>query len=464
MQVIQIFFLVVFFIALDNFLYGQNYPCPLRDCECIKKKADQAAENPEAFKKALDLYFAVIACDKNLRAQVEKNIEILFDKIDKLRIKESRERLRAIAAEANAKRMAQLARKNEDIAKAEAKKAAAAEKEARQQAKLAEQEKLKAQEVLSKIYFYEGRFGLASEETEDGIRFGFIDKNLNTKIEFKYVQALPFDNGFAKVQYYGSNILIDTTGFQFFIPEDITQLEPHVVYNAFDFRNKHLDSIPIEVFKYAYPQRLNALLLSQNQLKYVPSEIQKFQNLTHLDLSGNELTELPASIEKLKQLTYLDLSNNPWSKIPSEIGQLQNLVSLNISKGSFQVPSAAFLGEEIIYPAVIWELPSDICQLHNLVNLILDRNNLKKLPEGIGQLQHLKKLNLSDNSLRKLPISIGELENLQSLNLSSNQLNELPSEISQLINLNRLDLSDNPIPKEKVEALRQAMPWCDIIF
>jgi len=91
--------------------------------------------------------------------------------------------------------------------------------------------KRKVNKVLSKIYFYSDHFGLSYDGNAIyGLGgYGFIDRQLNTKIDFKYQEALPFDEtGFAKVKrQVGMNnkyFLIDTFGVEFSLATDIEHL------------------------------------------------------------------------------------------------------------------------------------------------------------------------------------------------------------------------------------------------
>jgi hypothetical protein len=96
--------------------------------------------------------------------------------------------------------------------------------------------------------------------------------------------------------------------------------------------------------------------------------------------------------------------------------------------------------------ALVGELPSELCELRNLENLVVKENNMKgSLPEELGRLHTLKKLVLSRNQFcGQIPPSIGNLENLLILDLSFNRLTGiLPYEIVGLKSVMKMDLSDN---------------------
>jgi len=296
----------VFCLLGTGGLIAQNgdSPCVTSDCRCILKKADKQADGQQ-FEKALNLYFAAFACDGTLTGEAEQRIQVLFSKLDKLR-KVSLEN----------------------------------EREARRIAEEATIRKNRAEAVLDRMYFYNDRFGQAYDKNTG--KYGFIDKNLNVRIEFHYDAAQPFDEtGFAKVKkdsavttldaasYEEKTIqveyfqLIDTFGTEYPLANNVAQLDSRVT--ALDLRNQSLQEVPPEVF--AQPQ-LRVLLLSGNQLSTLPSEIGAMKNLQTLDLRANRIFVLPSEIEGLKNLKQILLpgqvqaadtrtlrSRMPWCKI-----------------------------------------------------------------------------------------------------------------------------------------------------
>jgi hypothetical protein len=174
--------------------------------------------------------------------------------------------------------------------------------EAEQEKEITAREKLRsdslAQAILDKIYFYNNRFGLAYDKNKRG--YGFIDRNLNTKIEFKYNEALPFDDiGFAKVKRYDEegnpiDYLIDTLGRKYRVAYEVEQLKAGIV--ALDLRNRQLNRLPNTVFQHT---DLQVLLLSDNQLTSLPPEIGQLNNLQELYLRDNPIpSDQRASIRR----------------------------------------------------------------------------------------------------------------------------------------------------------------------
>jgi Leucine rich repeat/WG containing repeat len=275
----------------------------------------------------------------------------------------------------------------------------------------------KANAVLEKIYFFKDRYGLAYDKSK--YRYGFIDKTLNTKIDFKYEEALPFDNlGFAKVKRDKSYYLLDTLGTEYPLATELSQLLPRVT--ALDLRGKGLDSFPSLVLANT---QLKVMLLAQNKLKSIPAELGELRNLQSLVLGFNQLTEVPAELGRLQNLQWLDLGGNKLTTLPDEVWKLANLQSLRLSF-----------------------------------------NQLSALPAEVWSLANLKGLNLEGNQLSALPAEVGNLTNLQTLGLQGNRLTALPAEVAKLANLQLLLLQGNPIPKIEIERLKAAIPKCLIVF
>src|SRR5690606_12848305 len=128
-------------------------PCPAGDCPCLLQKADAYAQNPATFSKALNYYFAVTACDENLRDEVEIQIEALFVRIEQLRKNEEK-----------ANRTARMALQDANAARVTSDSLY----------RVAEVQRKKAEDVLNRIYFYKDRFGLAYKKG----KYGFIDADL----------------------------------------------------------------------------------------------------------------------------------------------------------------------------------------------------------------------------------------------------------------------------------------------
>lgn len=356
--------LVLLFLFVAQTAQAQ---CDTKEYTRIFNEAS-ALQEREEFIDAKNRYEAakIYACNQKQKDEAEAKIDALFEQIDRLRET-------ALAARYTADSALQ-----------------------------------RAAAVLDKINFYQNKFGLSYDSQTK--KYGFIDKNLHTHIEFKYDAALPFDyTGYAWVKFGASRrmksmengfyYLIDTLGKEYLletnVSTDIFRLDDSRV-RALDLRHKQLEQLR---FVGTLP-KLEILLLGDNQLQSIPTEVFQLDQLKTLDLSVNDLHNLPSEI---------------WG-------------------------------------------------LYHLESLFLHFNNLRTISEAVARLENLKTLDLSDNQIETLPTSLFSLQRLQSLDLSSNQLLQLPAEIYQMKGLKRLDLSNNPISIASLGQIQMNMPWCVVQY
>jgi Leucine-rich repeat (LRR) protein len=122
-----------------------------------------------------------------------------------------------------------------------------------------------------------------------------------------------------------------------------------------------------------------------------------------LDLSGKGLTEFPRSALSDKSIETLILSDNSIKSLPSEIGELTKLKILRIENNLLE-----------------GSLPGEIRKISGLVELDVSGNNMTGVPAELGQLSKLKIADFSDNSLTGLPLEISNLTQLEVLDLRDN--------------------------------------------
>jgi Leucine-rich repeat (LRR) protein len=80
------------------------------------------------------------------------------------------------------------------------------------------------------------------------------------------------------------------------------------------------------------------------------------ESLGFLYLLNNNLNEIPQSIGSLKNLVQLHIGKNDLTTLPHTLGELESLSELNL------IGSGPMLA-----------IPSDICNLHSLEYLSVDR-------------------------------------------------------------------------------------------
>ncbi|MBL0695498.1 leucine-rich repeat domain-containing protein [Comamonas sp. JC664] len=150
-----------------------------------------------------------------------------------------------------------------------------------------------------------------------------------------------------------------------------------------------------------FPRDTKDIFLLGRTLGVVPERVGEFSSLERLSLRHARLTQVSGALSRLTALKQLDLSWNPGLEtLPPELGQLEGLESL-----------------------------------------VLDNTGVRVLPETLGQLARLKYLGLKATPMMSLPTWLHRLRGLK-----------------------HLDLHRTSIPPEEVEALRRALPECNVGF
>jgi Leucine-rich repeat (LRR) protein len=220
--------------------------------------------------------------------------------------------------------------------------------------------------------------------------------------------------------------------------------------------NNNIKTLPSEIDKLI---NLQSLYLIHNNFTTISNEICSLINLKILILNNNNLTTIPTEIGNLINLQLLHLNNNNLTTIPVEIGNLINLQILDLINNNNLTTIPAELGNLInlqrlyLYNNNLTTIPAEIGNLINLHTLYLKNNKLIKIPAEIGNLINLQTLNLSINNLTTIPSEIGNLINLQQLYLYNNKLTTIPNEIGNLINLRELCLDNNNLTTIPIEII-----------
>lgn len=223
-------------LILNGLCLVAQVPC---NYQTLMNEGIEAARK-DKYELALNKFNSARRCDPTKGEVIDAEINKVFAAINQQKVK-------AEKAEQQAKIEKQVAL----IAKEKAEKAEVATQIALGQVEKEKQTAItaekKATAVLDKIYFYDNKFGLAY--SKDSSRYGFIDKHLTKKIDFKYEEALSFDYlGFAKVKRDKIYYLIDTLGNEYKLATDENQLDSTIT--ALDLRNKNLETLPLSILKY----------------------------------------------------------------------------------------------------------------------------------------------------------------------------------------------------------------------
>ncbi len=407
----------LYFLLLPLGLQAQG-DCPLFKTYIDKGEAELKKGNKADIKKAIEAFTnAMVHCPAKA-AEARNKIVKAFDAINALKTQ---------------------AEKNASLAK--------------KAQKATEDALAKAQATLDKIYFYDGKFGLAYA---NGI-YGFIDKNLQTKIDFKYTEAFSFDDdGWAKVKRDSVAYLIDTTGTEYTLATDLNQLNTTIT--ALDLRGKNLSEIPKDIFEQT---QLKILLLSNNHLKKLEG-LEHLKALKTLEVSGNQISKLEG-LDKLASLQTLNISRNNISKLEG-LDKLTALKTLEISGNQISKLEGLEHLKALQNFDISWNQLSKLEGLGNLTalqNFDISWNQISKL-EGLEHLKVLYELSISGNQLSKIE-GLDNLTALQKLIIWGN-LNKLEGldNLTKLTALQILDISNVQISQEDEEKLKKRLPKCEI--
>ncbi|AYQ31570.1 leucine-rich repeat domain-containing protein [Runella sp. SP2] len=404
-------FLYGYFLLLPFVLRAQA-DCPFYKTYIERGEAELKKGDKADFKTVIEAFSnAMIHCPAKADEARSKIVKA-FDAINALKIRAEKDKNTAIRA-----------RKEADSAKVVAQRRATETENAKTETETALNEvnsaRQKAQDVLDKIYFYKGKFGLAYDG--DKKKYGFIDKYLNIKIDFKYEEALPFNQmGLAKVKRFGNYYLIDTNGTEYKLATDILKLQLESGITALDLSDRNVEEIDPLVFQHS---QLKVLLLNGNQLKQIPEGIKFLVNLLYLNLSQNKIEQLE-NLDSLLNLVYFNCELNRIIAL----GGLDNLKSLQ----TFDISSNQIQKLE------------GLDSLKSLQTFNISLNQIQKL-EGLDNLKSLQTFNISLNQIQKLE-GLDSLKSLQTFNISLNQIQKLEG-LDNLKSLQTFNISLNQIQK-----------------
>jgi len=96
---------------------------------------------------------------------------------------------------------------------------------------------------------------------------------------------------------------------------------------ALILKNNHIETLPTEIKRLTNLKYLN---LENNILKEIPS-ISPLQKLVHLNLNNNYLSVLSEGFENLAALARLELLGNSWVELPFEFFKMENLNHFEIA-------------------------------------------------------------------------------------------------------------------------------------
>ena len=207
--------------------------------------------------------------------------------------------------------------------------------------------------------------------------------------------------------------------------------------------------------------KLQSLNLSLNNISDI-SALSGLTNLMDLSLWGNQISDIRA-LSGLTSLRYLGLNDIQNSDITALSG-LTNLKSLDLDGNQISDISALSGLMNLTDLRLRWNQISDISTLSGLTNLTkldLSYNQISDL-SALSGLTNLTSLDLGNNQISNIS-ALSELKNLTYLSLWGNQISDI-SVLSGLTNIEILYLNNNPISESDIEALKSALPNCEIRY
>jgi Leucine-rich repeat (LRR) protein len=171
---------------------------------------------------------------------------------------------------------------------------------------------------------------------------------------------------------------------------------------------------------------LRSIDMSDNKISEIPVNIGAFVNLKHLSLNRNHIEVLPDQLGSLTKLESLSLAGNRIRTIPASVQKLKKLKDVNLSENQ------------------ITNFPLVFCGLPNMVVLNLANNKIQEIPDGVGALQVIE-LILNQNQIKKISPELASSSNLKTLRLQENclSLTSFPANILSSSNVSLISIEGN---------------------
>lgn len=221
-----------------------------------------------------------------------------------------------------------------------------------------------------------------------------------------------------------------------------------------------LEKIPPSIFRL---QNLKALILRDNKIKSISTEIEQLSKLEILNLRDNEIAELDIDFEKLKHLRDIDFSENRIRKLNKSLRELKGLQVLHVARNPLTISDI----HEGLLPKIIElkitgnefeEHNEKIKKLQNLIILDARISGLGKIPEQIYDLKKLDLLAIWGNKKEDyvFSTSIRNLDNLAKIMMHYSNSVSFPTQISECKKLKRIIIqySENLNPNNIINPLQ----------
>jgi Leucine-rich repeat (LRR) protein len=247
------------------------------------------------------------------------------------------------------------------------------------------------------------------------------------------------------------------------LPASVSKL---TALSVLSLKNNSLESIPNEICRCF---ALKYLSLNSNKLSEVPRKITSLSHLSRLTIAANNISCLPVDMDRMNSLTHLEVSHNPLKALPPSLGALYEHLKVLLVQDCFELqdppPTILSAGHEQIvnYLRKVWRglctmrlvltglsMGSLVCLPHfdlaNLVEIRIDKNEIKYIPDIVCNFKQLVSLRFRENFVSIIPAETSKLTQLQELDMSKNKFRSMPHAVLQMTHLVRLRCGENPIP------------------
>ncbi len=212
---------------------------------------------------------------------------------------------------------------------------------------------------------------------------------------------------------------------------------------------------------------MQVLVLDNNQLISLPTDIGQLSRLEKLSVKENALVTVPVSIKQLQKLYVLDISANSLSELTAAVAECSQLEELNVSNNDLQVRLVTTTAAITGCPQTIQDIHKvetcdvDVILMQDIhgeaicsVHMILRGNN-DIVKSFFFFFLYFRNIYVS-GSLQAIPSSLQQLQKVKILNFSQNKITSVPSGIlTGCQALHTLLLHSNPI---------SAQVWHDVSF
>ncbi|EEC17524.1 flightless-I, putative, partial [Ixodes scapularis] len=176
--------------------------------------------------------------------------------------------------------------------------------------------------------------------------------------------------------------------------------------------------------------------LSHNDLREVPTDLERARGILVLNLGYNRIESIPHQLfVNLVDLVHLDLSGNQLETLPPQMRRLVSLQTLVLNDnplGHYQLRQLpALTSLQTLHmrntQRTVVNTPVSLDTSAVLSDVDFSQNALPRIPDVLYTLTTLRRLNLSDNCISEISPVIGDVwKSIRILNLSRNKLSSLP--------------------------------------